>query len=111
MSRGVTHEGTKVKDGMRISEELRGKRQQVLVIAARHGAANVSVFGSGARGDDTVESDVDLLIDVVGQPTPWFPGGLIADLEELLGRPVHVVVRRSLSPLIRESVLRDALPL
>ncbi|MCW5981124.1 MAG: nucleotidyltransferase domain-containing protein [Bryobacteraceae bacterium] len=76
-----------------------------------HGAGNVFVFGSVARGEETADSDVDFLIDVAGQPTPWFPGGLVADLEELLGRRVQVVIRRSLSHLIRESVLKDARPL
>lgn len=96
---------------MRIADELRGRREEVLRVAARHGAGNVFVFGSVARGEETPDSDVDLLVDVVGEPTPWFPGGLVADLEDLLGRQVQVVIRRSLSPLIRGSVLKDASPL
>ena len=80
-------------------------------MAAHHGAGNVLLFGSVARGEDTPESDVDLLVDVTGQTTPWFPGSLTADLEKLLGRRVQVVIRRSLSPLIREDVLREAVPL
>lgn len=63
------------------------------------------------RGEETPESDVDLLIDVTGETTSWFPGSLVADLELLLGRPVQVVIRRSLSPLIRDAVLREAVPL
>ena len=96
---------------MKVAEQLRRERDEIRRIAARHGAGNLLVFGSVARGEETAASDVDLLVDVIGEPTPWFPGGLIADLEELLGRPVQVVVRRSLSPLIRESVLKDASPL
>lgn len=69
------------------------------------------LFGSVARGQATPESDVDLLIDITGETTPWFPGSLVADLENLLGRRVHIVIRRSLSPLIRETVLREAVPL
>ena len=57
------------------------------------------------------ESDVDLLVDVTGDSTPWFPGSLIADLERLLGQCVQVVIRRSLSPLIRDAVLREFVPL
>jgi predicted nucleotidyltransferase len=86
-------------------------RDEVLRVAARHGAGNVLLFGSVARGDESAESDIDLLVDVTGETTPWFPASLIADLEQLLGRPVQVVIRRSLSPLIRESVLREAVPL
>jgi hypothetical protein len=71
----------------------------------------VRIFGSVARGDDSPESDVDLLVDVTGATTPWFPGSLVADLEQLLGRRVQVVIHRSLSPLIRENVLREAITL
>lgn len=94
-----------------IAEQLRNRREEILRVAARHGAANVSVFGSVARGEETSNSDIDLLVDVGGKPTPWFPGGLAADLEDLLGRRVQIVIRRSLSPWIRDSVLKDASPL
>lgn len=87
------------------------RRDEILRVAARHGAGNVRLFGSVARGDDTSESDVDLLVDVMGETTPWFPGSLVADLEGLLGRRVQVVIRRSLSPLIRDAVLQEAVPL
>ena len=93
--------------GQRISE----RRDEILRVAARHGAGNVRLFGSVARGEDTLGSDVDLLIAVTGETTPWFPGSLAAELEQLLGRRVQVVIRRSLSPLIRDSVLREAVPL
>ncbi len=86
-------------------------RERVKEIAARHGAGNLELFGSAARGELRADSDIDLLLDIVGTTSPWFPGGLAADLEALLGRPVQLVVRRSLSPLIRESVLRDCRPL
>ncbi|MGD0577756.1 MAG: nucleotidyltransferase family protein [Bryobacteraceae bacterium] len=92
-------------------QRVREHRDEILRMAAYHGAGNVLLFGSVARGEDTPESDVDLLVDVTGQTTPWFPGSLTADLEELLGRRVQVVIRRSLSPLIREDVLREAVPL
>jgi len=92
-------------------QRVREHRDEILRMAAHHGAGNVLLFGSVARGEDTPESDVDLLVDVTGQTTPWFPGSLTADLEELLGQRVQVVIRRSLSPLIREDVLREAVPL
>lgn len=65
---------------MKVADELRGKREEVLRVAARHGAGNVFVFGSVARREEGPDSDVDLLVDVVGEPSPWFPGGLVADL-------------------------------
>jgi predicted nucleotidyltransferase len=86
-------------------------RDEILRVAAIHGAGNILLFGSVARGEDTPESDVDLLVDVTGDTTPWFPGSLAADLEQLLGQRVQVVIRRSLSPLIRDAVLREAVPL
>ncbi|MFN0172176.1 MAG: nucleotidyltransferase family protein [Bryobacteraceae bacterium] len=96
---------------MSARDQIRQNREDILRIAARHGAGNVRVFGSVVRGEETPESDVDLLIDVTGETTSWFPGSLVADLELLLGRPVQVVIRRSLSPLIRDAVLREAVPL
>ncbi len=96
---------------MQTVEEIVTNREEVLRVAAKHGAGNVAVFGSVARGDATPESDIDFLIDIVGETTPWFPGSLVAELEELLGRRVQIVLRRSMSPLIRESVLKDARPL
>ena len=92
-------------------EALRARESEIQVIAAKHGAGNIRVFGSIARGDARPESDVDLLIDVVGPTIPWFPGGLLADLENLLDRRVDLIVARSLHPLIRESVLKDSVPL
>jgi len=96
---------------MQISDHILEKRAEILRIAARHGAGNIRIFGSCARGEDTADSDVDLLIDITGQTSPWFPGSLLADLEDLLGRRVQIVIGRSLSPLIRDSVLREVVPL
>ena len=90
---------------------LHERRDEILRVAARHGADNIRLFGSAARGEDTPDSDIDLLIDVTGATTSWFPGSLTAELEALLGRRVQVVTRRSLSPLIREAVLSEAVPL
>lgn len=96
---------------MNAAQRIREHRDEILQVAAFHGAGNVRLFGSVARGEDTPESDVDLLVDVTGDTTPWFPGSLTADLERILGRRVQVVIRRSLSPLIRDAVLREAVPL
>jgi hypothetical protein len=90
---------------------VRTKREQILRLARRHGVTRVRVFGSMARGDAGPNSDVDLLIDVGPDPSPWFPGGLVAELEELLGRRVQVVTERGLDDLLRERVLGEAVPL
>jgi predicted nucleotidyltransferase len=96
---------------MSAADQLRQEREEIIRVADRHGAGNVFLFGSVVRGEETADSDIDLLVDVTGEPGPWFPGGLAADLQELLGRRVQVVIRRSLSPLIRDSVLKEAAPL
>lgn len=87
------------------------QREQIKSIASQHGAYNVRVFGSRARGTASSESDVDLLVDVGPDRSFFFPGGLIADLEDLLGRPVHVVTEDALHAALREGVIRDAQPL
>ena len=92
-------------------ELLQETREQIQRIAAKHGAYNIRVFGSFARGEVGPQSDLDLLISVGPKTTPWFPGGLVSDLEQLLGRRVDVVTDRALSPLIRDRVLSEAISL
>jgi len=92
-------------------DALKSKREEILRLARRHGVTRVRVFGSMARGDAGPQSDVDLLIDVGAEPGPWFPGGLITDLEELLGRRVQVVTERGLDEFLRDRVLQEAVPL
>lgn len=93
---------------MGIDEILGAKRQEILRIAARHGARNVRVFGSVARGEARPDSDVDFLVDVGPIHSRFFPGGLVADLEDLLGRKVDVVEVQGLYWLIKERVLQEA---
>jgi uncharacterized protein len=85
------------------------KRAAILAIAAKHGVHRVRVFGSFARGDARDDSDIDLLIDAGPRTPPWFPGGLLADLEEELGRRVDVAEENTLDPLIRDQVLHEAI--
>lgn len=97
---------------MALLDTLREKREEILQVAAQHGAFNVRVFGSVVRGEETLESDIDFLIDYdLKRITPWFPGGLLMDWQDLLGRKVDVLTERGISPLIRESVLAEAKPL
>lgn len=96
---------------MSIEKLVLQKRSEILRIAERHGAYNVRVFGSVARGEAGPDSDVDLLIDAGEKVSSWFPGGLIVDLEDLLGRRVDVVEEVTLRPELRPYVLRDARPL
>jgi predicted nucleotidyltransferase len=96
---------------MGINEILADKRDEILRIAAKHGVTSIRVFGSVARGDAGPQSDVDFLIEAGDDTPPWFPGGLIADLEDLLKRRVDVVAPSWLHQVIKEDVLAEAVPL
>jgi len=96
---------------MGIDEILVDKRDEILRIAKKHGVTSIRVFGSVARGDAGPQSDVDFLIEFGGETPPWFPGGLIADLEDLLGRRVDVVSVSGLRQVIKENVLAEAVAL
>ncbi len=96
---------------MGIGEILSTKRDPILRIARRHGVGGVRVFGSVARGDARADSDVDFLIEVTGPTPPWFPGGLVAELEELLNRRVDVVEPEALNKELRDRVLEEAVAL
>jgi predicted nucleotidyltransferase len=64
-----------------------------------------------ARGDAGPQSDIDLLVENGSKTTPWFPAGMIRELEEVLGCHVDVVTEKGLSPYLREQILREAIPL
>lgn len=96
---------------MGTSDVLGPNRDAILKIAERHGVVRIRVFGSFARGEARSNSDVDLLIERGSRRTPFFPGGLVADLEELLGRRVDVVTEAALPKRIRDRVLKEAVPL
>ena len=90
---------------------LERNREQILRICAEHGALNVRVFGSFARGEARPDSDVDFLIDVASKHSGWFPGGLLMDLQDLLGRKVDIVEPDALHWYIRDRILKEAVPL
>jgi predicted nucleotidyltransferase len=96
---------------MGIDEILQEKREEILKIARRHGADQVRVFGSVARGDARPDSDIDLLVRPGLKTSAWFPAGLVLDLEELLGRKVDVLTENALHWYIRDRILSEAVPL
>lgn len=100
------------KTGLGIKELLHDRRSQILSIAAKHGAYNVRVFGSVARGEATEASDIDFLVDYdLEKITPWFPSGLLLDLEQLLNRKVDIATVDMLKERIRDRVLRESVVL
>ena len=92
-------------------EELRNRRDEILQVATRHGARHVRVFGSVARGDADEKSDVDFLVEMEKGRSLLDLGGLLMDLQDLLGRRVDVVTEKGLRERIRSRVLREAVPL
>lgn len=68
----------------------------------------IRVFGSFARGDNTSNSDLDLLIDLTPGRSLLDVVAIKQDLQDILGRPVDVVTERSLNPYFRDTVCEDA---
>jgi predicted nucleotidyltransferase len=96
---------------MNVHELSADNREEILLIAARHGARNVRIFGSVARAEAGPDSDVDVLVDLEPGRSLFDLGGLLMELQELLGCRVDVVTEKGLRPRIRERVLSEAVPL
>jgi predicted nucleotidyltransferase len=94
-----------------VGELLKAKRDEILRIAAKHGARNVRVFGSAVRGEADDASDIDILIDLEPGRSLLDLGGLWSELNDLLGRKVDVVTEKGLRERIRDRVLKEAMPL
>ena len=92
-------------------ESLRQRRDEILAIAARHGALNVRLFGSVARGDAGPASDVDILVDFEPGRSLLDHGGLLMDLQDALGCKVGVVSARGMRERFRARVEPEAVPL
>jgi predicted nucleotidyltransferase len=90
---------------------VQARRPDILRIARLRGAHNVRVFGSVARGDVRPDSDLDLLVDLEPGRNLLDLGGLLMDLQGLLGCRVDIVTEKGLRERIRERVLREAIPL
>jgi uncharacterized protein len=97
--------------GMDTRTMLQSQRNEILSIAARYGARNVRVFGSVARGDARPDSDVDILVDMEPGRSLFDLGGLLSELQTLLGVDVDVITEKGLRPRIRAQVIREAVPL
>jgi uncharacterized protein len=90
--------------------DLARVRGEILALAARHGARNVRVFGSVARGEADAASDIDFLVDFETGRSLLDLAALLVDLEDLLGHPVDVVTEPGLKARIRQRVLAEAVP-
>ena len=96
---------------MRPSEALAAQRERILAIAAAHGASNLRVFGSVAKGMDREGSDVDLLVDIRPGISLFQYVGLQLDIEEELGVRVDLCTEEELHPKLKARILAEARPL
>jgi len=96
---------------MGISEIIGSKREEIFALAAKYGASNVRVFGSVAQGTADGDSDIDFLVDLEKGRSLLDLGGLLMDLQKLLGRDVDVITPAGLRDRIRNSVLNRAVEL
>jgi len=95
---------------MRPSLALQTHREAIREIALHHRVLSVRVFGSVVHGDDTEESDLDLLVDPTSEATLMDIGAICCELKKLLGMPVDVLTPRALPDSFRDSVLKEAVP-
>lgn len=91
--------------------ELRARREEILRLAEARGAHNVRVFGSVARGTESDDSDVDFLVQMDDQRSLFDLGGLLMDLQDLLGCDVDVTTDAGLRPRVAQRILADAVEL
>ena len=96
---------------MGIDDAVKKRRLEILSIAVRYGGKNVRLFGSVARGKATESSDLDILLDMERGRSLLDLVAIKQDLEDLLGSQVHVVTESSLSPYLRDEVLKEAVSL
>ncbi len=92
-------------------QSLRERREEILRIANKHGAQTIRIFGSVARGEEDEASDIDLLVDMEEGRSLLDLGGLLMDLQDLLGCRVDVVTEKGLRERIRARVLKEAVAL
>lgn len=96
---------------MRVLELLRQHRNEILKLASQHGARNVRVFGSAARGEAGTDSDIDFLVELEPDRTLFDLGALVMDLQDLLDRKIDIVTDDSIYWLLRRKILKEAVSL
>ncbi len=96
---------------MEIEKLLKENRHAVMALAGKHGARNLRIFGSVARGESVTGSDIDLLVKMEEGRSLLDLTALTLDLQELLGLKVDVVSEDGLYWLLRRRILQEARPL
>jgi predicted nucleotidyltransferase len=95
---------------MRPSIVLNSHRQEIRHIVEQNHACNARVFGSVLHGDDTDNSDLDLLVDPMFETTLMDIARIQNRLQVLLGVPVDVLTPKALPEQFRNQVLKEARP-
>ncbi len=95
---------------MKPSKVLNSNREAIRQVVKSHRALNARVFGSVLHGDDTENSDLDILIDPTQDTTLMDIGAIRYKLRVLLGVPVDVLTPNALPDSFRNSVLAEAVP-
>ena len=96
---------------MGIADLLKFKRREILRLAQAHGAHNVRIFGSVARGEARPESDVDFLVEMDSGRSLLDLIELSQDLETLLQCKVDILTDQGLSPYLEQRIHAEAVPL
>jgi excisionase family DNA binding protein len=105
--RGIEDKGKMRK----ASISLQSKREEILNIAKKHGAERVRIIGSYARGEMSEESDIDILVEMDEGRSLLDLVSFTEDLEEFLGRKVHVLTEGGISPHLKDKIYGEAVPL
>jgi uncharacterized protein len=96
---------------MKPSEALRRHRDTIRRVVESHRSANARVLGSVQRGEDTEQSDLDILVDLMPQTSLFDIGAIQMELQELLGVPVDVLTLAALPERFRAAVIAQAEPI
>lgn len=93
---------------MNIEELVKDKREEIIRIAEMHGAYHIQIFGSVAKGNADINSDIDFLVDMEPERSLFDLGGLQMDLQRILDCKVDVITKNGLRSRIRDQVLNEA---
>jgi uncharacterized protein len=96
------------KREMNFENLIRDKGKDILRVSRQHGALRVRIFGSVARGQANVTSDLDILVDMEPRSSLLDLVAIKQDLEDMLGCKVDIVTESAISPYVREDVLKEA---
>lgn len=92
-------------------EKIQQQKKNILAIARQHGLVRLRLFGSVLRGEETPQSDIDLLVDLEPGRSMFDLGGALIQLQELLRRKVDIVTEGGLHWYLKEKIIQEAVPL